>query len=221
MKIVCSFLILTLLLSCDESGISKKVPYFSFDNIANKWLSKLHSGDTIKFSGSDGSQLTLFVQMRVLKKESQQDCQTLFTYDCTVNYYYDELYVVYKRIEDKSDRYDNLRMTMRIDSSVNKNNIPKGTVAKAALQGQFYGFNTSSDFPYLPFPDLYSISKFDTIDSYGTLYKNVVILKSGKNDVVIDRWFKYERTFSEVGFDMEYGFVYFKDIYGTIWKRTN
>jgi hypothetical protein len=221
MKLNFIFFCLLFFSSCKLPNIFDKTPYLRFDDTANRWLSKLHKNDTLKFIGNDGSKFTIVIASKDLEKSTIQDCGTIFSNNCTQYYHYDNLYLVYKRLEDNSDRYDNLRIYMTIDSTMDKKNIPKGTDGIAKIQGKLYGYNSNFDFPYLNFPDLYSTSNFETFTNTQRKYEKVIILKTGNDKIVIDRYFRYERVFNEIGFDIEFGFVYFKDIYGNIWKRIN
>jgi hypothetical protein len=209
--------------SCSDVSLFENVPYYSFDKEAKLWLSKIIPNDTLRFLGSDGKIVNFYILRKEINKEVNTNCgTTLLGYHCANYYYYDEIYLVYKRLDGKfSDHTEHLRMTMRLDSNVNKKNIPRGTIAKASLQGEFYGFNSKYDFPTMIFPDLYSIKKFETFTNQKRTYKNVITINSGSKEPIINRWFPYQRNISEVKFDLEYGFVYFKNLDGLEWKRIN
>lgn len=220
MKTIIFITALFVIVSCELIKVEEKIPYYSFDSNSKNLLTEIKLNETVKFIGSDGSKKEFTILRREEKKQVEADCGSLFGYSCTNYYYYDEIYIAYQHL-DGLPISGNLRMATRLDNSISKRNIPKGTIAKTKLQGEFYGFNCEYDFPYLKFPALDSLPKFEIFSNSVRTFNNVIVFKSGRNEPIIDRWSKYERNISEVGFDMKYGVVYFKDLKGTIWKRIN
>jgi hypothetical protein len=114
---------------------------------------------------------------------------------------------------------------MQLPLDVDKSNIPKDVKAKAfVFGGAFIDYNAIppqvGSTPYIIFPDFYAPQALISYSNSVRTYTNVIVIKSGNNSVYTE-YNGNIYTVNEVWFDKLYGFVFFKDIYGTTWSRIN
>lgn len=116
---------------------------------------------------------------------------------------------------------------MQLPLDVDKKNIPKDVQAKAHVFGGFVDFNAFPSpgpvwtSPYITYPDFYQPLSLTTYSNAVRTYTEVVIIKSGNNSVYVDPLYGTQYTVNEVWFDKKYGVVFFKDVFGNSWSRTN
>ena len=222
--------ILTLF-SCSKETVTNE-PYFKFDNVGELLLSEVKLNDTIKFAGSNGSNRVYKVFKIEKTKETLQDCSWNFG-TCVTYYHFDLMRIYYIRTDSiptppNSPLTYSLTLQMQLPKDVDKKNIPKNVQARASLFGNaFIDFNaipTSSNVwnsPYISYPDFYNPLTLTTYSNSTRTYTDIVIIKSGNNSVYVDPLYGTNYTVNEVWFDKKYGFVFFKDVFGNIWSRTN
>lgn len=222
--------ILILLLAACGKDIEPTTPYLVFDEQANQLLSEVKINDTLSFRGTNGTRRTYKVLRREQTKEVVQDC-TWNTGGCTVYYYYDVLTIYFLRTDSVPPAPNpplvyTLKMQMQLPPGTNKKNIPKDVKGRAVVYGNaFIDFNALPTPPgysgYITYPDYYQPLNTTTFSNTVRSYSDVVILTSGNNSVWVDPIYGFNYTINEVWFDKKYGFVYFKDVFGNSWSRTN
>ena len=218
------------LFSC-RKNIEPKEPYFKFDSVGEELLSGLNFNDTLKFAGSNGS----FRNYRIFKiepvKQTVQDCSWNVG-TCVTYYYFDFLRIYFIRTDTippppNSPLTASLTKQMQLPLNVDKKNIPKDVQAKALVYGGLVDFNavpTSGpgwSAPYITYPDYYQPFNFTTYSNSVRTYTEVAIIKSGNNSVNVDPISGRTYTVNEIWFDKKYGLVFFKDVFGNSWSRTN
>jgi hypothetical protein len=225
-----SIFILLTLVAC-RKNIEPKEPYFKFDRMGEQLLSGINLNDTIKFAGSNGSNR----QYRVFKiepvKQTVQDCSWNTGY-CITYYYYDFLKIYFIRTDTippspNSPLTASLTKQMQLPLDIDKKKIPKDVQAKAHVFGGLVDFNAKPApepvwiSPYIIYPDFYQPITLTTYTNAVRTYTEVVIIKSGNNSVYVDPLNGTQYTVNEVWFDKKYGMVFFKDVFGNSWSRTN
>ena len=226
-----TILFLLTLLSCSKETINKE-PYFQFDNIGLELLSELKLNDTLKFIGTNNTRQEYKIYKIEKIKEVDQDC-SWNTGACKIYYYYDKVHYYFIRTDSVATPPNgpltySLISQMELPYNIDKKNIPVGTKAKASLFGNaFIGYNAipansqSWTAPYITYPDFYiSQTTVSYVNSVKT-FNNVLIINSGNNSPYTDPLYGYISTVNEVWFDKKYGFVFFKDVFGNSWRRTN
>jgi len=223
-------IIILSLVSC-RKAIEPKVPYFKFDSVGEQLLSGLKLNDTLKFSGSNGTHQEYRVFKIEKLKQTVQDCSWNFG-TCVTYYHYDFLKIYFTRTDSLPPPISPLTysmiLQMQLPNGIDEKNIPKDVKAKALVWGNaFIGYNkipTQSNTwisPYIDYPDFYSSLQTTTYSNSSRAYNEVLIIKSGNNTVYIDTLYGFQSTINEVWFDKKYGFVFFKDVFGNSWSRTN
>ena len=226
MKLLNYILTVLILTSCTKEQ-ENKTPYYSFDNKAKEWLSKININDTLNFVGTNGTIRSYKVFAVDKTRQQVRDCGWT-TGNCTIYFDFDQLEIWYKRIDSIPAQPNNaitfsIKLYMWVPDNVDYKQKPLNVVPVARMSGHFEGYNrlpippaTSS---YLKFPDLYSMITTATYTNSVRTYTEVISLKSENSTAY--SYSNYISTINEVGFDKKYGFVYFKDIFGNIWNRTN
>lgn len=229
MKHLLVIIVLFCLASCKKDAVDS-VPYFTFDELGKSLLSEVHLNDTIKFAGSNGRQRKYKVSLIERKKEVVQDC-SWNTGSCRVYYYYDHMIYDFSRVDSIGPIPGYpvylLNVQMQLPRGIVNQQIPKNVQATAVLYGgSFIDFNSSplqgpGPYGWINFPDFYQPLSAVTFSNSVRSYINVVVIKSGKNAVVTDPNNGAIYTVNEVWFDKIYGIVFFKDVLGNSWSRTN
>ena len=222
---------LLTLLSCKKE-ITDSEPYFSFDNIGLSLLSEVKINDTLKFVGSNNTLQNYRVYKIEKTKETVQDC-SWNTGACKIYYYIDKVQFYFIRIDSvptppNAPSTYSLILQMQLPNNIDKNNIPKDVQARALIFGNaFINYNkipvNSPTYisPYINYPDFYTTISFTTFTNSLKTYNDVIVLKSGNNSPYITPIYGSISTVNEVWFDKKFGFVFFKDIYGNTWSKTN
>ncbi len=222
---------LLTLLSCSKETVNNE-PYFSFDNIGLTLLSEMKVNDTLKFVGTNNTRQEYRIYKIEKTKETVQDCNWN-TGACRIYYYFDKIQFYFIRtdsisIPPNSPLTYTLNLQMQIPITVDKQNIPKDTKAKASIFGNsFINFNAiplnspTYTSPYISYPDFYTTIPMTTFTNSIRTYNEVIILNSGNNSPYINPTNSYISTINEVWFDKKYGFVFFKDVFGNSWRRIN
>ena len=109
--------------------------------------------------------------------------------------------------------------------SLDYKNMPPNTVAKARIFGDFDDYNgdliPNGDRILLKFPDVYKPIAFSTFTSAIKTYNEVIKFNSNNPNTYYDYGWKRNYNINEVWYDKQFGFVYFKDIFGQAWVRQN
>ena len=226
-----SIIIILTLVSCSKD-IEPTAPYFKFDTVGEQVLSGLKLNDTLKFAGSNGSHREYKVFEIQKLKQTVQECSWNIG-SCKFFYHFDNVNIYFIRIDSTPSPLNppftySFTLQMQLPREVDKNNIPKDVQAKASVSGNaFVDFNgippsngqwTSA---YIIYPDFYKPLTFITYSNAFKTYSQVVVLKSGNNAVYVVPYFGTKYTVNEAWFDKKYGFVFFKDVFGNSWSRTN
>ncbi len=217
--------------SCSKETVNNE-PYFKFDNVGELLLSSVKVNDTIKFAGSNGSHREYRVFKVDKTKETVQECS--WNFGTCVTYYYYDLFRIYYIRTDSTPSPPNSPLTytlskqMQLPLGVDKKNLPKDAQTKAIVYGgAFIDFNAIPapgpvlTYPYITYPDFYQPFTLTSYSNALTTYTDVVIIKSGNNSVYVDPFSGTKYTINEVWFDKKHGFVFFKDVFGNSWSRTN
>lgn len=207
-------------------------PYFKFDTIGEQVLSGLKVNDTLKFAGSNGFNQTYRIFKVTKTKQTVQDCNWTTGY-CKIYYHYDELQIYFIRTDStplppNSTLTYSMTLQMVLPAGTDKKNIPKDIKAKAQIWGNgFINYNKipapapTHMSPYINYPDFYASLPTTTFTNAVRTYPDVYIIQSGNNAVYVDPLYGHQSTVNEVWFDKKYGFVFFKDVFGNAWSRTN
>ncbi len=226
-----TIIILLSILSC-RKDIEPKEPYFTFDEVSDQVLSGLKLNDSIHFEGSNGSIRTFKIFKIEKIKQTVQDCSWNFG-TCEIYYHYDFMQIHFLRT-DTIPPYPNSPITasllkqMYLPSDIDKKNIPKDVQARMGVYGSsLVDFNIIPTqgpvpaSPYITYPDYYVPINFTSFSNAVRTYAEVVIIKSGNNAVYVDPYSGHRYTVNEVWFDKKYGIVFFKNVFGNSWSRTN
>lgn len=223
------FVITILTLASCRKDTETPEPYFKFDSIGEQLLSGVKLNGTLKFKGSNGSYREFRVFEIQKSKQTVQECSWNFG-TCKIYYHFDNLKFYFLRTDSttlppNSPLTYSLTLQMQLPLDVDKNNIPKDVQAKATVHGNaFIDYNAippqGSFSPYIVFPDFYTPQTLTSYSNPVRTYIDVIVIKSGNNSVYKD-YFGNNYTVNEVWFDKRYGFVFFKDIFGNSWSRTN
>jgi hypothetical protein len=114
---------------------------------------------------------------------------------------------------------------MQLGKDIDKEKVPKDAQSKATVHGNaFIDYNAippqGSFSPYIVFPEFYTPHTLTTYSNTIRTYTDVIVIKSANNNVFVD-YFGTIYTVNEVWFDKKFGFVFFKDVFGNTWSRTN
>ena len=230
MSRIYTIIIILTLVAC-RKNIEQKEPYFKFDSVGEQLLSGIKLNDTIKFAGSNGSNRQYKVIRIEPLKQTVEDCSWNFG-TCVTYYYFDFLKIYFIRTDTippppNSPLTASLTKQMQLPLNIDKKNIPKDVQAKAHVFGLLVDFNAIPapgpvwTSPYITYPDFYQPVTFTTYSNAVRTFSEVVIIKSGNNSVYIVPLYGSQYTVNEVWFDKKYGVVFFKDVFGNSWSRTN
>lgn len=224
-------LFLLTLISCKKEKIDSE-PYFKLDNIGLSLLSGIKINDTLNFVGSNNTRQTYMVYKIEKSKETVQDCSFTTGY-CKIYYHFEKVKFGFTRIDSvplppSAPLTYSLTVQMQLPVNFDNNNIPKDVQPEAFILGNaFINYNAiplnspSYTSPYIIYPDFYSTISTKTYTNSSKAYNEVIVIKSGNNLPYVNPVYGFVSTANEVWFDKKYGFVFFKDVFGNTWSKTN
>ncbi|MCU0403775.1 MAG: hypothetical protein MUE99_04440 [Chitinophagaceae bacterium] len=226
------FIIIFFVLSACQKEPALGELHLAFDQTGEHLLSGLKVNDTLKFAGSNGSSREYRVFKIERSKQTVQDCNWNTGY-CNIFYTYDRLQVYFVRTDSiplppNSSFTYSLTLQMQLPAAIDKNNIPRNVKPEVHLFGNaFIDYNKVPEqsnnwtTPYINYPDFYSDFQTISFSNAVKTYHEVVMIKSGNNEVYTDPLYGTRFTINEVWFDKKNGFVLFKDVFGNTWSRIN
>ena len=210
------------LYSCKKQDIPTR-PYFGFDNTAKQWFSELKLNDTLKFLSNLGNRRSYRVSNIETAKKYVQDC-TFTTGNCTIYFEYDERVVYFDRVDSFASP-TKITISMLPPDSVDYKNLPPNITAKTRIFGYFDDYNgqmlPNGDRILLMFPNLYQPLLFQTFIGATKTYNEVIKFNSNNPNTYYHTGWNRNYNLNEVWYDRQFGFVYFKDIFGQFWVRQN
>jgi hypothetical protein len=229
MKYLLTSIICVLFYCCNKKE-PYQFPHYSFDEKAKEWFTKINLNDSIVFVGPNQSKRVYkIVNTEKTTHHVFEDRGWLFSPGRTY-FSYESLKISFSRTDSvllpgslTSNFY--ITISMSLPQNVDYTQVPLTAIPQAKIGGTFEGYNllpeTAYHNTYLNFPDIYqTLSLFSYSNSLRT-YDEVIKLFSGNNSVFVNLITNISHTVNEVWFDKKFGFVFFKDIYGNTWSRTN
>jgi hypothetical protein len=222
MKHLVIIIAILTLYSCTKQDLSTK-PYFSFDNTAKQWFSDLKVNDTLKFLSNLGNVRTYRVSNIESTKQYVQDCSWT-TGSCIIYFAYDDRAIYFDRVDSFSSP-TKIRFYMFPPDSVDYKNLSSNVTAKVKVFGDFDDYNgkplPNGDRILLTFPDVYQPVSFQTFAGATKTYNEVIQFSSNNTKTYYHDGWDRNYNINEVWYDKQFGFVYFKDIFGQSWVRQN
>jgi hypothetical protein len=217
---------LLLLFSC-KRDIEPNYPHFSFNNTAREWFTQIQENDSLVFIGTNHNRRVYKVQ-QIVKEKITISTNSNFYSGGRICYTADRMTLYYQRmdsipINDQPISF-HIVIGMGVPDGIDYTRIPLNVTPIVRVAGKFESYNRIPELPgspYLLFPDVNGDLVFHSYVNATRQYNEVLKLYSNNDLVYIDPYLNRSYTVNEVWVDKKYGFVFFKDIYGTTWSRVN
>lgn len=222
MKPIIIIAILLTLYSCTKQDLPTR-PYFSFDNTAKQWFSDLKVNDTLKFLSNLGNTRSYRVSNIEVTKQHVQEC-SFTTGSCTVYFDYDERVIYFERVDSFSS-LTKIGIYMYPSDGIDYKNLPANITAQVKIFGDFDDYNgqqlPNGDRILLTFPNVYQPVLFSAFTGATKTYNEVIKFSSNNPNTYYHTGWNRNYNINEVWYDKQFGFVYFRDIFGQSWVRQN
>lgn len=218
--------VLLLLLSCKKEYIDR-VPYFTFDSVAKEWFTELKINDTIKFRSNLDHVRIYRVSGIDLSKKDVSDC-SWNTGSCDIHFYYSERVVNFERIDSSLVGLTFMKIYMWPPDSSDYRKLPENVIPQAKVYAEFDDYNGvivsngyyENVWRTLNFENIYTPTNFSIFEGITKRYEEVIKFNSSNPNSYHPAW-GGNYNINVVYWDRQYGFIYFKDVFGEEWIREN